>query len=73
MAHKMNVWGPSGCREHREEILDRLRSAYGKSSVSSRLLAGANAVAKGLPFTLEGLLDLAIERSEPGLAITNGN
>lgn len=63
MRLRMNAWGPAGCRDHREEILAHLRAAYKKTDWPTVLKAGALAVAQGLPLTLEGLLDLAIERA----------
>jgi len=62
-ASRMNIWGVEGCREHREEILEHLRTAYDSADLTTKLRAGANAIAQGKPLTLAGLLDLAIERS----------
>jgi hypothetical protein len=73
MIAQMNVWGPDGCREHRDEILAHLRKAYDQSSLPTKASAGLMALGKntlaivglsdGTPMTLEGLLDLAIERA----------
>lgn len=62
-ADQMNLWGIAGCCEHREEILSRLRQAYDESDLLTKLRAAGNAVTHGLPLTLEGLLELAIERA----------
>lgn len=64
MQQKMNAWGPGGCREHREEILAHLRTAYSKTDWPTKLKAGALAIAQGLTLTLDGLLDEAIQRAE---------
>jgi hypothetical protein len=64
MRNQMNSWGPEGCREHRDEILEHLRKAYDETTILSVIRAGATAVIKRLPKSLEGLLDLAIERSD---------
>lgn len=64
MARQMDEWGPAGCREHKEEILAHLRKAYSKTDWATVLKAGMIALAQGLPLTIEGLVDLAIERAE---------
>lgn len=64
MRLRMNAWGPAGCREHREEILAHMRTAYDEASVVTKLRAGVLALAKDLPLTLAGLLDEAIRRAE---------
>jgi predicted Fe-S protein YdhL (DUF1289 family) len=61
---EMNTRGVEGCRRTREEILVWMRESYDEAGVLTILRAGANAVAQGLPLTLEGLLELAIERAE---------
>jgi hypothetical protein len=61
---KMNAWLPDGCREHRTEIIEHLTTAYNSADVLTKLKAGANALVKGLPLSLDGLLELAIERAE---------
>jgi hypothetical protein len=63
MANKMDLWGPDGCRLRAAEIVAHLRQAYDEASVLTTIRAGANAVAQGLPKSLKGLLDLAIERA----------
>ena len=60
----MNRWGPQLCRENRATILEILKASYDEASVLAKLRAAANAVSQGLPITLAGLLDLAIERAE---------
>jgi hypothetical protein len=62
MVSQMNVWGPD-CREHCEEILTHLREAYDQASILTKLRAWGNAKMQGKPLTVEGLLDLAIERA----------
>lgn len=66
MIAQMNVWGVVGCRlpENRLVILDHLQKHYGASSVLTKAKAGAIAWWTETPMTLEGLLDLAIERAE---------
>jgi len=63
MANQMNAWGPDGCREHRDDILAHLQMAYDESTVLQALTAGAMAAVRWKPMTLEGLLNLAIERA----------
>jgi hypothetical protein len=62
--HQMNAWGPAGCREHREEILGWLRESYKRTPWQLKVMCGLQALARGLPLTLAGLLTLAIERAE---------
>jgi len=64
MVAKMNQWGADGCRLHREEILTHLHQAYNVSNILTKLKAGILALGQGLPLTLEGLLDEAIQRAE---------
>lgn len=64
MRRAMNDWGPAGCRQHRAEILEHLRTAYDEADVITKARAWISAKRLGLPTTLEGLLDLAIERAE---------
>lgn len=66
MGQKMDAWGPAGCREHRGEILAHLESAYSSTDWPTVLRAGTLAIARGLPKSLGGLLDLAIARAEGG-------
>jgi hypothetical protein len=58
--------GADWCREHREEILAHLTEAYHQASWAEVLQAGGRAVALGLPLTLAGILELAIQRAEAG-------
>lgn len=62
--NQMDAWGPELCRQNRDTILGWLRESYDEAGVLDKLRAGANAVAQGLPKSIEGILDLAIERSE---------
>lgn len=64
---KMNDWGADGCREHREEILNRLREQYAKAPRRVRAMCLMHAIARGYPLTLAGLLDLAAERAKRGI------
>jgi hypothetical protein len=64
LAHKMNAWGVEGCRRRRREIIAHLKVGYGAAPLTAKLLAGAVAIATGLPLTLDGLLDEALRRCE---------
>lgn len=70
----MNAWGPAGCREHREEILAHLRSAYQKTdwpTVFAAALLGTTHLwlvrrinpLHPIESGLAALLDEAIERA----------
>lgn len=67
MANEMNSWGISGCREHRDEILIRLRQAYQDLGWGHVLKAAGRWLRT--PFKLNpkdpapGLLDEAIRRT----------
>lgn len=69
MRRKMDTLGPTGCREHRAEIIEHLRKAYKATSTAELLAAAAKAVTSGLAFHLNpldplgSLVDLAIERA----------
>ena len=63
---RMNNWGPNGCREHRGEILEHLNQAYTAAAVATKALALTSALWHGYPLTLDGLLELAIERAAQG-------
>ena len=60
---RMNTWGVEGCRAHRGEIMAHLNEAYATADLATKIEALGLAVLKGLPKTLAGLLDLAIERA----------
>jgi hypothetical protein len=70
LAAKMNGRGPQWCREHREEIIAKLKENYDLYGLTDKLTAAAKSLTTGLIFhinpfkPLESLLDLAIERSE---------
>jgi len=64
VAQEMNRIGPAGVRWHKACFLDHLRRAYGELSILSKVIATVATMANSLPLSLEGLLDLAIERSE---------
>jgi hypothetical protein len=63
-ALEMNMLGCDGCRQHRDELLERLRAGYKTASLLTKGAAFVHANRQGLPTTLEGLLDLAIELAE---------
>jgi hypothetical protein len=60
---RMNHWGVDGCREHRDEIIDHLERQKDNAALSAKLKAGALALAAGLPLTIGGLVDEAINRA----------
>lgn len=60
---EMNRRGIQGCIDTKPEILGWLQEAYDESTITERATAGLRAIAKGYPTTLEGLLDLAIDRA----------
>lgn len=68
-ARQMDAWGISGCKEHRGEILAWMKEAYAQAGWVEKSQAAWQAVSRGLPLTLEGLLDLAIERAEAKASI----
>lgn len=61
---KMNDWGVSGCREHREEIISHLSEAYHAATWWDTFKAAGSAVYHSLPLTLGGMVDEAIRRAE---------
>lgn len=69
LAVQMNAWGVEGCREHRAEIVAKLKEAYAALTLAQWLSAAAAAIHSGLafrmnPLDIEGsLLDVAIERA----------
>jgi hypothetical protein len=60
---RMNAWGPSGCGEHREEILAHLRKSYDLTTFWERARAAAVAWLNGLPTSLPAVLDEASRRA----------
>lgn len=70
MIGRMNAWGVAGCREHRAEIAEHLKTAYEELTWSEWLLAIARAATNGLvlrinPFDRIGsLVDEAIRQFE---------
>jgi hypothetical protein len=70
MMEKMNAWGPGGCRAHRAEIVEHLRTSYKEVSYTALAKAAASGILSGLalrlnPFDpLGSLVDEAIRRSE---------
>ncbi len=65
MIANMNKWGVDGCRgEHRKEIIERLETKRAEASITAKAKAGVLALAKGLPITIDGLFEKAMEDSE---------
>lgn len=60
---EMNRLGVEGCRQKKTELLAELRKGYDESSLATKLNAARLALANGLPLSLEGLFDLAVERA----------
>ena len=56
MVRKMNAWGPDGCREHMDEIVDKMIHEGKKRKLLASSLPGARLVAKRV-------VSLAIRRS----------
>jgi len=77
MLGRMNNWAPIGCREHRAEIVEHLRTAYKALSWPEWLAALTKAAASGLVLTLNpldpfgSLVDQAIGRAEATLLAHN--
>lgn len=69
-SRKMDAWGPQGCREHRQEIIDRIKRKRAASTWANSVKAGLLAVVTGLAFRIdvdhpiEWLVDEAIRRAE---------
>lgn len=68
--NKMNTWGPQGCYEHRQEIVDRLKDRAKTVSVARIVYTGLLMMWKGMRPTVGELVDEAIWRAED--AIANG-
>lgn len=70
MVRKMNKWGIDGCREHRQEIIDKLKANAKEYGWWCTVTAGCRAVKTGMALELDprdrfgSLVDLAIRRSE---------
>lgn len=64
IAAEMDRLGPDECRANRAELLDKLAANYRLYGLGGKLKAGASALLKGLPLSLEGLFELAIEQAE---------
>ena len=60
--------GLDWCKANREAILAHLRGAYSESTLLTKLRAGANAVGQGMPWSVEGILEMAIERADIAIA-----
>lgn len=61
---EMNVLGVAGCRQKRVELLAKLQKNAAKYGLLDWAKAGGFALWQGKPRSLEGLLDLAIQRAE---------
>ncbi len=62
-AARMDAWGLDGCDENRPAILKKLREGYDSAATLAKAKAGVIALAKGLPLTLEGMLEEATSRA----------
>lgn len=60
---EMNRLGVEGCKRERSRLLAKLKTAYDEASLYTKGMAYVLARSKGLPLSLEGLFDLAIERA----------
>ena len=83
MVVDMNIWGPEGCRQNREKIIERLRVAYSQSSWTDCIKAAANATRTGAAFKvnplhpveslLAWLVDESIRRAEASASLPDGS
>jgi len=64
LAVKMDAWGPAGCREHMPEIVAHLRERFNDLSRADRWRVRFRALIKTNPWTIEGLVRLAIKKSQ---------
>ena len=70
MAKKMDAWGPSGCREHRPEIVTHLQKSYSRLNWSDVGMFARRAIACGLAWKINpldicgSLVDEAIRLAE---------
>lgn len=68
LATQMNRWGPAGCREHRQEIIGRIKANWQAMPTGDKLwsaFAGIKAAATGVASISDpigSLVDKAIER-----------
>jgi hypothetical protein len=62
-AREWNANGVEWCQSHRAEIIAHLQSAYTHATLATKAQAFGAALWHGYPLTLDGILDLAIERS----------
>lgn len=73
---KMNAWGPDGCEDHRDEILEHLKKSYAaiNPSWAEKATIAAKALAMGIiinPLDPAGsLLNAAIRRSKKWAKLT---
>lgn len=54
-AEKMNAWGGVGCRQHRAEIIERLRTQQKRYGWAATFAAAGHAIKSGLAFRLNPL------------------
>lgn len=64
MIKEMNELGEEGCRRERGRLLEHLQTAYDSASLLTKGIAYLNAKRLKYPLSLDGLLDLAITRSQ---------
>jgi hypothetical protein len=69
LAIQMDHWGPAGCREHRQEIVEHLRAKMKELTFRERLTAAARGAVAGMTFIslldpAGSLLDEAIRLAE---------
>jgi hypothetical protein len=70
MLKQMNAWGPEGCRENRQKIIDHLKQAYKELTFTQMVMAMGKGVTTGLAFQLNpidpigSLVDRAIADAE---------
>ena len=76
IAKEMNRLGVAGCREHREELLAKLKENYDLYGLTDKLIAAFKTVTSGLASKINpldplgSLLDEAIRRAESQSAST---
>lgn len=67
---RMNEWGVDGCIEHKSEIVSHLTTAYHATTWLQCAKAAAMAVREGIPFSISGIVDMAIETASNKLTST---
>lgn len=61
---KMNSWGPDGCREHRQELIDMLSEKAFRLSAKKIVSSFVRAIFNGVRPTVASLVDCAISAAE---------